>query len=304
MNTHDWDSQKPVILVTNDDGIGSPGLIAAVEAVRHLGHVVVAAPTEQQTARGRSLVGDRNDHFHAIDLPTAVDQGDDHGPIHAWHINASPALVVRHALAVFFHDRYPDLVVSGINYGENLGNNIMISGTLGAAFQAAAQGVPALAVSRQTDIGHHFSYGDLDWADATRVTGRWAERMVELTFRGAYHPPEGRVPADGSTAHPAAEVPFDVLKLDIPDPCPEGTEERITTLSQRHYFMSHLADPTPDTPIRAATTHVDVDPAGLAADDDIYAIAVDRVVSVTPLQMDSTAPVSLARDLLLGTSAR
>ena len=295
MNMTTWDSNTPVILVTNDDGIGSPGLIAAVEAVRGMGRVVVAAPTEQQTARGRSLVGDRQDHFHAIDLPTAVDAAGDHGPIHAWHINASPALVVRHALAVFFTERYPDLVVSGINYGENLGNNIMISGTVGAAFQAAAQGVPALAMSRQTDIGHHFEYGDLDWHDAVRVTRRWAGRMLEKTFDGAARPPEAGALRRGTAGPSSGTLPFDVLKIDVPDPCPEGTEERITRLSRRHYFMSHVEKPEVASPIHAAKTHIDVDPAGLQPDDDIYAIMVDRVVSVTPLQIDNTAPLDAAR---------
>jgi 5'-nucleotidase len=300
MNRENWDSRKPVILVTNDDGIGSPGLVAAVEAVRNLGHVVVAAPTEQQTARGRSLVGDGADHFHPIDLPLVNDGSDGNGPIHAWHINASPALVVRHALAVFFDQRYPDLVVSGINYGENLGNNISISGTVGAAFQAAAQGIPALAVSRQTDIAHHFEYGDLDWTDATRVTRRWAQRLLELTFEHAYHHPNGRVPADGSTDHPAAKLPFDVLKLDIPDRCPPETEERLTRLSQRHYFMSLVENPDYTTPINAARTHVDIDRTGLRQDDDIHAVAVDNVISLTPLQLDSTAPLDPAGTVLFG----
>lgn len=294
MNVHEWDSRRPVILVTNDDGIESPGLRAAVAAVQDLGQVVVAAPTEQQTARGRSLVGDRHDAFHPVEF------GMSDAAVHAYHISASPALVVRHALAVFFAERYPDLVVSGINYGENLGNNITISGTLGAAFQAASQGVPALAVSRQTDIDHHFEYGDLDWTDATRVTRRWAERLLELTFQGAYHHPDGRMPRDGSDGYPGSRLPFDVLKLDIPDPCPAGTEERITRLSQRHYFMSLIDEPQHASPIDAATTLVDVDPAGLAPDDDIFAIAVDRVVSVTPLQLDHTAPLDPARGVLLG----
>lgn len=279
MNPTDWNSNTPVILVTNDDGVHSPGLVAAAEAVSGLGHVVVAAPTEQQTARGRSIVGDRDDHFHPIEV----------GGHPAWHINASPALVVRHALAVFFRDRYPDLLVSGINYGENLGTNITISGTLGAAFQAASQGVPALAMSRQTEIVHHFEHGELDWSDALRVTRTWARRLLDLTFHGAYRP------ADGHT--PATELPFDVLKVDVPDPCPEGTEERFTSLSRRHYFFSMLEEAEHTTPIGASRTHVDVDPATLSPDDDIYAIAVDRVVSVTPLQLDNTAPLDRAREV-------
>jgi len=296
MNTRNWNSHTPVILVTNDDGIGSPGLIAAVEAARTLGHVVVAAPTEQQTARGRSMVGEKGDTFHAVDLPLS-DGGSGH-PVEAWHIAASPALVVRHALATLFLERYPDLVISGINYGENLGNNIMISGTLGAAFQAAAQGVPALAMSRQTDIEHHFSYGELDWVDATRITGTWAARILEKTFGGPYNHPEGRVPRDGSRNHPAAKLPFDVLKIDIPAESTPETEERLTRLSQRHYFMSFMENAGPDTPLGAAKTHVDIDPQGLSKDDDIYAVAIDRVISVTPLQLDNTASLDASRSAL------
>ncbi len=292
MDTQQWDPRVPLILVTNDDGIASPGLVAAVEAARTLGQVVVAAPTTQQTARGRSIVGENGDFFHSVEL--AVQSAPNLPAVQAWHVNASPALVVRHALATLFRDRYPDLVISGINYGENLGNNIMISGTLGAAFQAAAQGVPALAMSRQTDITHHFSYGELDWTDAERVTRKWAQRLLEVSFNGAYHPPNGRVPTDGSKNHPAGLLPFDVLKVDVPDICPPGTEERFTRLSDRHYFMSLMDDAGPETPIGAAVTTVDIDATGLAGDDDIYAVAVDGVVSITPLQLDNTAPLSEA----------
>jgi 5'-nucleotidase len=300
MDTQQWDPQVPLILVTNDDGIASPGLVAAVEAARTLGQVVVAAPTTQQTARGRSIVGEKGDYFHSVELKLTPHPHPHPAllPLQAWHVNASPALVVRHALATIFRVRYPDLVISGINYGENLGNNIMISGTLGAAFQAAAQGVPALAMSRQTDITHHFSYEELDWTDAERVTRKWAQRLLEVSFRGAYHPPDGRVPTDGSTDHPAGLLPFDVLKIDIPDECPPGTEERFTRLSGRHYFMSLMENAGPETPIGAAVTTVDIDPAGLARDDDIYAVAVDGVVSITPLQLDNTAPLAAAASFL------
>lgn len=317
MNTTHGGGDAPLILVTNDDGIASPGLIAAVEAARTLGEVVVAAPTKQQTARGRSMVGEAGDHFHKTELAlppadggaggaarsgTGGDPGGSApgyvGSVRAWHIAASPALVVRHALATLFRDRYPDLVISGINYGENLGNNIMISGTVGAAFQAAAQGVPALAVSLETDIAHHFSYEELDWVAATRVTRRWAQHLLAATFSGPYHPPDGRVPRDGSRNHPAAALPFDVLKVDVPAVCPPGTEERLTRLSQRHYFLSFMDDPGPETPLGTAKTQIDIDPEALDPGDDIYAIAVDRVVSVTPLHLDNTAPLDAARGVL------
>ncbi len=264
----------PLILVTNDDGIESPGLAAAVAAVSGLGKVVVAAPTTQQTARGRSMVGNRDDWFHPVsdpDFPCDL----------AYHIDASPALVVRHAFAVLFGGVLPDLVVSGINYGENLGNNIMISGTLGAAFQAAAAGIPALAVSLQTDVEHHYSYHDLHFDDAARVTRTYTKKMVGL--RGSAG---GRV------------LPFDVIKLDVPQECPPGTEERLTHLSRHHYFTSHYESPHPETRIREAETRIDAPPDRLERGDDIHAVSVDGVVSVTPLTLDCTAPLPASRGAL------
>lgn len=294
MDTSNWNPKTPVILVTNDDGIQSPGLLAAVDAVRDLGHVLVAAPTTQRTAMGRSLTGNVDDYFHESELFTGFPAD----TLSAWHIDASPALVVHHALSVFCSKRYPDLVVSGINYGENLGNNVTISGTVGAAYHAAAHGLPALAVSLQTDISHHYHYGDLDWSGAIRSTHRWAKLVLERTFRGSWHPPGGRAARDGSVLHPASELPFDVLKIDVPDVCPPGTEERITRLSQRHYFFSMLNNPAPDSPIRDAITQIDIDTAGLVADDDITAVAIDKVISVTPLQLDNTASLERFRELL------
>lgn len=274
MNTTRNSLAAPLILVTNDDGIDSPGLAAAVEAARQHGNVVVAAPTTQQTARGRAMTGNRSDHFHPVtEGPLhrygSTETGPLPYPVRAWHIDASPALTVRHALSVLFTERTPDLVVSGINYGENLGSNITISGTVGAAMQAASQGIPAIALSRQTDIEHHYEYGNLDWSDAVAVATRWIGRAL-----------------DSIGADP---MPFAIWKIDIPDPCPPGTEERMTRLSRQPYFLSRVADPTPTTPLSAARTYIAVDPASLDRTDDIYALAVDRVVSVTPLQMDCSA---------------
>ena len=278
----DFDDNEPLILVTNDDGVLSPGLHAAIEAVQGLGQVLVAAPTEQQTARGRSMVGNPADHFH----PTTVEV--DGADVAAFHLDASPALVVRHAFAVLCGGRMPDIVVSGINYGENLGNNITISGTVGAAFQAAAQGVPAIAVSRQTDIEHHFVYGDLDWEEPIRVTRRYAQRLLELSRRRT----------------PGELLPFDVLKIDVPHNCPVGTEERITRLSRHHYFHTVVSEPRIDGTLSSGTTTIHVDRDALSTEDDIYAFAVDRVVSVTPLTLDCTASLTRADDLLKGASVR
>ena len=263
---------RPQILVTNDDGIDSPGLLAAVNAVSGLGQVTVAAPTTQQSARGRSLQGNRSDSLHPVQLD-GVDSS-----VQAYHLDASPALVVRHALMVLYAEGGPDVVVSGINFGENLGSNITISGTVGAALQAASHGIPTIAASRQTAIKHHFKYGKLDWQDAIRVTRDYTARLLQAA--GLNEP-----------------LPFDVLKIDVPDPCPAGTEERFTVLSRRPYYVPVYRNPHPASAIREAATTINDDIASLDPGDDIYALLVDRVVSITPLSLDCTAPFgeSIAR---------
>jgi len=150
-----------LIVVTNDDGIKSPGLRTAVEAVLPLGEVIVIAPSSQQTSAGRSFRGDDTEYFHEVDLRIGGQT------VRGYHCECSPALAVLHAFDVLFAKRKPDLVVSGINYGENLGSNVTISGTVGAAIQAASQGVKGLAVSLQTRIADHCNHPELQW-DAVR----------------------------------------------------------------------------------------------------------------------------------------
>lgn len=265
-----WSDDAPLILVINDDGIHSPGLIAAISAARQLGQVVVAAPTRQQTARGRSMSGKPDDFFHPVELDMEPGPHD----VRAWHIDAAPARIAQHALAILCANRRPDIVLSGINYGENLGTDIGASGTLGAAFQAAAEGVPALAVSRKTGIENHFHHGELDWSGAIRVAERWTGRMLKLVANGL---------------NSSGALPFDVLKVDVPEPCPAGTEERLTRLCRRRYLAFRFEDVHPETPLEAAETYIRVEPDVLDRNDDVYAVAVDGVVSVAPLQLDCSA---------------
>ena len=103
------------ILITNDDGIRSPGLKAAVEAVLDIGTVTVVAPSFQQTGAGRGLTGEKNAGLIPVDY--AVNGV----TVKAFHCDCSPALAVRHSLRTIFKSDRPDLLISGINYGENPG---------------------------------------------------------------------------------------------------------------------------------------------------------------------------------------
>jgi len=261
----------PYILITNDDGVESPGVHAAVRAAAEVAPVLVAAPTTQQSAKGRALFGNPDDHFHPIDLEL---EGTKY-PVSAWHIDATPALTVEHALRVLCVDRRPALVVSGINYGENLGTDIDSSGTVGAAFQAAANGIPAIAISRATDVAHHFVHGDIEWEEVTKVAARWIPRVLALN-----------------------EKPFDVLKIDIPDHCTEETGERLTSMSRSRYFGFSVSDPDSHTPLKATETFVNDHSESTDAISDTHTVYVDGLISITPLVLERTGDLDAARRLL------
>jgi len=129
------------ILVTNDDGFAAPGIRAIAEALKPLGEVIVAAPAQNQSGKGHSIVTSE---------PILVFERKQANGVMWYAIEATPATATRLALDKLV-PRRPDLVVSGINRGENLGIVVYYSGTLGAAREAAMTGLPAIAVSMGGD---------------------------------------------------------------------------------------------------------------------------------------------------------
>ena len=254
----------PLILVTNDDGIESPGLSAAVEAVLPLGEVIVVAPSSQQTSAGRGLHGDKNGSLQRADLNIGG------RIVTAYHCDCSPASAVLHAFDVLFHIKKPDLLISGINYGENLGTNVTISGTVGAALQAASHGVPGLAMSLQTDIGNHRKYAELEWGAATHFCNIFASFMLNA-----------KLPPD-----------VDVLNVNVPAAATIKTLWKVTRLSRQGYFVNYLADPHHASKIGEAVCQFGFDEETLELDSDIRAVC-SNLVSVTPVSMDLTSRMDL-----------
>ncbi|TET50329.1 MAG: 5'/3'-nucleotidase SurE [Anaerolineales bacterium] len=262
-------SPPPLILVTSDDGIGSLGLRAAVEAVLGLGDVLVVAPDRQWSGGGRSLPAGMSGVIteHPMEL--------DGYHVDAFGVDASPALALIHGL-LELAPRQPALVICGINCGENLGTDVTSSGTVGAALQAATHGVPALAISLETAKQAHREQGEgIDFRAAAHFCRQFAGGILEV------------------------ELPFDVdiLKVDVPDRATPETAWRLTRLSRFQYYESL----PPERVSLADRTSVDyrkkVDPEEAEPDSDIYALRVDSVVSVTPLSIDLTSRVDPA-DLL------
>lgn len=261
-------STQPLILFTNDDGIASPGLWAAAEAFADLGDILVVAPREQQSGMGRSLPITSEGRIYPHEIPA------NGFPYKAYAVDGTPAQAVQHGV-LELADRLPSLVVSGINYGENTGNGVTISGTVGAALEAASLGIPALAMSQQTPKDLHLSYSnEVDFAAAAhfaRLFGAW---LIE---------------------HPRRPDDVDVIKVDVPWGATDATPWRITRLSRRRVYW-------PTRPERIALSetgkigyHYDTDPAKAEPDSDVYAVLHDKVVSVTPISLDMTSRTDLFR---------
>jgi 5'/3'-nucleotidase SurE len=122
------------ILITNDDGVHSPGIHALAEALRPLGEVVVVAPLTEASAIGHALTLRRPLRIEAFDAGR-------------YAVDGTPTDCVNIALKILLGGQTPDLVASGINKGYNLGDDVTYSGTVAGALEAALLGIPAIAVS-------------------------------------------------------------------------------------------------------------------------------------------------------------
>ena len=130
--------KKPLILVTNDDGITAPGIRALVSVARELGEVVVVAPDSPQSGMGHAITVSAPIRLH----PANVFEG-----IESYECSGTPVDCVKLAKHIVLKDRKPDLCVSGINHGSNASINIIYSGTLSAAMEASLERIPSIGFS-------------------------------------------------------------------------------------------------------------------------------------------------------------
>lgn len=240
--------ERPLILLANDDGVHARGLSTLRDALRTIGHVVTVAPAAEQSAGSHSLTLSRPLRHRTLEPD-----------VHS--VDGTPADCIYVALyRDRFLPRWPDLVVSGINHGYNLGADTFYSGTVAAAREAALRGIPAIAFS----LGPHGSF-----AEAAKVAAVLAARVIET--------PGSREGDRGA-----------LLNVNFPPETPyRGV--RATRLGRRVYVdeVTARTDPRgkeyywiggpgarPHEPIEGSDTE-----------------AVDRgLVSVTPLLLDATDP--------------
>ena len=194
------------ILVSNDDGVYASGLQAAAKAVQGLGQVIVAAPSGQKSGVGRSV---------SVFEPLRYAQVNFNG-FQAYAVTGTPVDSVIIGIFAIMKGELPDLVVSGINVGENISTDtVTTSGTIGAALEAASYGIPSIAASIQVvDQGDKFDmhHGEKhNFEVATKVLRRVAGKVLE----------HGLPPG------------VDVLNLNVPADATEDTEIVVTRLARK-----------------------------------------------------------------------
>lgn len=231
------------ILVSNDDGYNAPGITCLAQALREIANVDVVAPDRNRSGASNSLT------LHAPMRAHQVAEG-------LVCVDGTPTDCVHLAITGLL-DYEPDFVVSGINAGANLGDDVLYSGTVAAAMEGRFLGLPALAISLVGDAGEHY-------ASAARVAKHFVQRLHRLPL-----------PTDT------------ILNINVPDlPWDELCGYEATRLGHRHKSEPVI----PATDPRGQPIYW-VGPAGLEQDagpgTDFYAVRHAKV-SVTPIHVDLT----------------
>jgi 5'-nucleotidase len=236
---------RPLILITNDDGYRAPGLLALREAVSELGDVVVIAPDRERSACGQGIT---------IKGPLVVEKIDET----TFAVDGTPADCVILALANLLPNR-PDVVLSGINRGANLGDDVYYSGTVGGAREAAFWGIPAGACSLVT------RGKPLDFTEASKHSKRLCEILLST-------PP----------------TPGVLLNLNVPDGPPS---EILGVKVTRQGMRGHASGVSVTEDTRGRSFYWIAEPFDkwdAAQGDDMAAIRAGYV-SITPLGKDTTS---------------
>lgn len=255
--------QRPLILFTNDDGVRSPGLLAVASAFSDVADILIVAPQEQQSGMGRSLpmssTGEVFEHKLIINGAEHI----------AYGVSGTPAQAVQYGVFEVA-DRRPAMIVSGINYGENCGNGVTISGTVGAALEAAALGIRAIAVSQQTPKDLHLTHSpDVDFSVAAQVARRFGLWLL-----------------DHLHIH---EQDVDLLKIDLPMGVTPDTPWQMTRLSRSRVYWPARSHKRKTGPLG----YYAGDTSRAERGTDVYAVFEDKQISVTPISLDMTSRLDL-----------
>ncbi len=254
--------KKYTILVTNDDGYEAKGLHSLVEVLRELDgvEVVVVAPANEKSACGHSLTLTRPLRFVSV--------GDDFYKLD----DGTPSDCVYLSLSTMFEEKKPDLLVSGINRGSNMGEDITYSGTAAGAMEGVLHDIPSIAISQVMD----FTNPDGDFTLAKKTIQKIAKKVMEGSF---------------------PLPPREFLNINIPPDC-QDAPMRVTYAGHRHYANdSHLhRNPRGEEYHWLGLHPLSFEPRkgkeGMLSD---YEAIEQGCVSLTPIMLDMSAYNSMQR---------
>jgi 5'-nucleotidase len=238
----------PRILVTNDDGIYSEGIRKLADALRGIGEVFIVAPDREQSAASHALT---------LNRPLRLLQLEEN----EWIVDGTPTDCVNLAVLSILKGRRPDMVVSGINFGPNLGDDVTYSGTISAAFEGALLSVPSIAFS--ATVGPHFSF------DRCAL---FAARLTQHVLDGDRQP--GIILNVNFPVGPFAGVRITKLGKRIYG---EGVIERKDPRGKKYYWIG--GEP----------------PVWHPGEGTDFAAVADGFISITPLHLDMTHHESIPR---------
>ena len=242
--------EKPLILVSNDDGITSPGIRTLVKVAKKIGDVVVVAPDSPQSGMGHAIT---------IGNTLRLDRSIAFTDVEAFECSGTPADCVKLAKHQVLRDRKPDLVISGINHGSNSSISVLYSGTMSAAIEAAIEGLPAIGFSL-CDYGH-----DADFSH----TEPYVEQIIRQALK--FGIPQGTALNVNFPKKSSHKIKGIKVCRQARAKWQEEFDERLDPNKRRYFWM-----------VGSFVNHdkgEDTDEAALA----------DNYVSVVPCQFDMTA---------------
>ena len=243
-------NKKPLILISNDDGITAPGIHKLVSIMSELGEVVVVAPDSPQSGMGHAIT---------IGETLRIDKSDLFPGVLAYQCSGTPADCIKLAKHHVLKDRHPDLVVSGINHGSNSSVSILYSGTMSAAIEGAIEGFPAIG----------FSLCQYGWdADFSHVS-KWIMHIAEEVLKNGM--PEGVALNVNIPAKTAEEIKGIKICRQARAKWQEDFEERIDPNGRPYFWL--------------AGKFINMDKG---TDTDVYALE-HNYISVVPAVFDLTA---------------
>lgn len=242
--------KKPLILVTNDDGVTAPGIRALISVMKQLGDVVVVGPDSPQSATGHAITINNTLHINKIDIDPEIEQ--------EYSCSGTPVDCVKFAVNEILH-RKPDLCVSGINHGSNSSINVIYSGTMSAAVEAGIEGIPAIG----------FSLLDYNWNADFEPVKAFVKQIAEQVLENGL--PEGVILNVNFPKLSEKEIKGIKVCRQAKAMWTEKFDKRTNPMGKEYYWLSGK--------------FVNLDKG---EDTDEWALA-EGYVSVVPVQFDLTA---------------